>query len=227
MVIVRLMEKAIMLLHCHPDGYAKAKGAGTSDTKVETISKESDRRLLLETGGGEPQSILQNQDRRSESKEETDKLYSESIPGEREEPCMYTTIYVHTPMQPSRPARISDRTRISIIDSLFLVFKCANINVRRGLPPLVLTLVHLGMMMGSHNSKRRMKPFETKSPLRKRRRKISVAFTGCIPYLRSRASIGFKPAFLAWPSGKKKRSFNLSNSAREGVPVLDSFFARA
>ncbi|CAI8585621.1 unnamed protein product [Vicia faba] len=43
MVIVRLMEKAIMLLHCHPDGYAKAKGAGTSDTKVETISKESDR----------------------------------------------------------------------------------------------------------------------------------------------------------------------------------------
>lgn len=32
-----------MLLHCHPDGYAKAKGAGTSDTKVETISKESDR----------------------------------------------------------------------------------------------------------------------------------------------------------------------------------------
>ncbi|KAL2327102.1 hypothetical protein Fmac_020529 [Flemingia macrophylla] len=33
MVIVRLMEKAIMLLHCHPDGYAKAKGAGTSDTK--------------------------------------------------------------------------------------------------------------------------------------------------------------------------------------------------
>ena len=37
MVIVRLMEKAIMLLHCHPDGYAKAKGAGTSDTKVETI----------------------------------------------------------------------------------------------------------------------------------------------------------------------------------------------
>ncbi|CAI8587646.1 unnamed protein product [Vicia faba] len=87
MVIVRLMEKAIMLLHCHPDGYAKAKGAGTSDTKVETISKESDRRLLLETGGGEPQSILQNQDRRSESKEETNKLYSESIPGEREEPC--------------------------------------------------------------------------------------------------------------------------------------------
>ncbi|CAI8593332.1 unnamed protein product [Vicia faba] len=43
MVIVRLMEKAIMLLHCHPDGYAKAKGAGTSDTKVETISKESDK----------------------------------------------------------------------------------------------------------------------------------------------------------------------------------------
>lgn len=32
-----------MLLHCHPDGYAKAKGAGTSDTKVETLSQESDR----------------------------------------------------------------------------------------------------------------------------------------------------------------------------------------
>lgn len=42
MVIVRLMEKAIMLLHCHPDGNAKAKGVGTSDTKVKTISKESD-----------------------------------------------------------------------------------------------------------------------------------------------------------------------------------------
>jgi len=38
-----------------------------------------------------------NQDCR---KGETDKLYLESIPGEREEPCLYTTIYVHTPKQP-------------------------------------------------------------------------------------------------------------------------------
>lgn len=52
MVIVRLMEKAIMLLHCHPDGYAKAKGAGTSDTKVETISKESDRVKKSTMGSG-------------------------------------------------------------------------------------------------------------------------------------------------------------------------------